>query len=740
MRLGQLWYGWAPRGAEGVNLRQVVAGSGRLGDPTNGVTQLALPWCGYTSRPACGWVERDGIGVAFRRTPTGQDAAGREGAFFVHALIWRAGAFPASLLGGLWDADVWVLEPPDDPPAKLAAIQTVEELGLGRAPALDDVAVRRAVAAHLENLAAGRRSSIALAPAEAFACSAAIAVLLPSQFGLPAFSTFEEPSRELAYDLVASLDAPRHFAPIAPDVEPGPVWSAAAQLLLDAHDGDDSAAAVVATLAERAPDLARFAGELGQWASLETAMTPDERSGQSGVTLAASDARLLARVFARFGVAEIARGVARGHGVAAVLRHAAALGQERAIFDALAPELGHGAPGDAVTTLARIANVSADAIASARLAAAVGAAWQRRGALGELDGPAVHRLLALLVDAPAESVVEELLQTDAATVLVVADEALPPAWRGRAAAAHPRLITPDALTALLSTSADAARAFAGRVTESGLQTLAVVLEHASPELGMRVVEFVGTYLPDERRSELALPVAQRLSPPDRFPAIVRYAPPAARRDQQWGHALLDAYVGHALATRASSGDLPRLERSQLPATDDGRFAAWRTVLERLASLRSWTREAELAEAARTAASVADAADRDAALELIVDRAADAFGGDRRSWAAAMDALALIAGEPSPEFADRVARAALRGTRPLPRRFASWVIIWVAEALDGGRLTSGELRDTPLDHLWAQLGRADVDDLTARLKEHRRGSAGRRWLRDNRDRLAERYAR
>ncbi|MGI8576267.1 MAG: hypothetical protein ACR2MA_13305 [Egibacteraceae bacterium] len=104
----------------------------------------------------------------------------------------------------------------------------------------------------------------------------------------------------------------------------------------------------------------------------------------------------------------------------------------------------------------------------------------------------------------------------------------------------------------------------------------------------------------------------------------------------------------------------------------------------------------------------------------------------------MISLALESNEPPLDFADRLARAALRGKRWLPRESAYWMITWVADALDDGSLSSRELRYTPLDHLWARLGRGDVERLTERLRAHRRGSSGRRWLRYNRDKLAGRY--
>jgi hypothetical protein len=668
-----------------------------------------------------------------------QDAAGREGAFFVHALIWQAGGFPARLLAGLWEADIWVVEPPDDPSDKLAPIQDVEQLGLSAGVPLDQFAVRAALAAHLENLAAARRSSVALAADAALAHAAAIAYLLPAHFGLPAFSTFEEPSRELEYEIVASFEPPRHFTPIAPDAEASPVWTSAAQLLLDARDGDESAAGVVATFTERAADLVQFASELGQWTALETAVAPHPRSGAPGVALAASDPRLLKRAFARFGVTGISRGVADGHSVAAVLRQAAALGQQRAVFEALESELARRAPGEAVPVLARIGTAATDAGAVGRLAARVGEAWQSRKALEELDPESTITLLRLLVPAPSTSVVKALLDMDDATVLIAADEALPTGWRGRAAGANPCLMDADALVALLSASGDAAVAFADRVKDSGLATLAAVLEETAAEIGIMVVDLVGKGLAHDRRSELALPVAERLTRPPRLPAIIRHAPAGRSVDERWGHAILDAYAKHVVATRGSSVELPQLTGAQLPESDDGRFVAWASLLRRLEVLqRSWSRDTELAWAGRTAGAFATWADRDAALELIVDRAADAFGGDGQAWESSMISLALESNEPPLDFADRLARAALRGKRWLPRESAYWTITWVADALDDGSLSSRELRYTPLDHVWARLGRGDVERLTERLRAHRRGSSGRRWLRYNRDKLAGRY--
>ena len=100
MIVGQLWYGWAARGAEGTNQEQIIAGSGNLADRSSALAQFVLQWCYDSHRLAFGWVEREGVVVAFRRTPTGLDASGWSGAFFVHALVWRGGLLAPSCSPG----------------------------------------------------------------------------------------------------------------------------------------------------------------------------------------------------------------------------------------------------------------------------------------------------------------------------------------------------------------------------------------------------------------------------------------------------------------------------------------------------------------------------------------------------------------------------------------------------------------------------------------------------------------
>jgi hypothetical protein len=277
MILGQLWYGWAPRGLEGVNQEQIVAGSGNLGSRASSLTQMVLPWCYYQKTGSRGWIERDGVGVAFRRTPTGRDARGREGAFFVHAVVWEHGTMPASLLTGLWDATFWVTGPPDDPPARLEPIRGEAELGLGDALIVDDETLSLTLAGVLENLAGSRLSALDLPPAQAYGVASQLAAVLPPKFGLISFSSYEERDRAEAYDLVAGNPAGSHHTPVGPGTQPGDHAREAARLMLLASSGDAGARDVVSLIADRSNSLREFADRMRRWAALELASVADRQ-------------------------------------------------------------------------------------------------------------------------------------------------------------------------------------------------------------------------------------------------------------------------------------------------------------------------------------------------------------------------------------------------------------------------------------------------------------------------------
>ena len=190
-----------------------------------------LEWCYFTEKPSCGWVERDGIGVAFRRTPTGRDAAGRSGAFFVHALVWEQGTMPAEVLARLWDAALWVTAPPAEPPAQLDPIQSIDELRLGPPAALPDAVADTVLAAFLDNVARGRRTSLAMAPEVAMPVAAMLAGALPRKFGLRSFSTWERDDSARRYEVVVGAVPTGLFEEVGPGSQPGERWRAAARLL-----------------------------------------------------------------------------------------------------------------------------------------------------------------------------------------------------------------------------------------------------------------------------------------------------------------------------------------------------------------------------------------------------------------------------------------------------------------------------------------------------------------------------
>ncbi len=270
MILGQLWYGWAPRGLEGVNQEQLVAASGKLGSRADSITQKVLPWCYALKSDSRGWIEQNGVGVAFRRTPTGRDAHGREGAFFVHALIWESGAMPAELLGGLWDADVWVSRPPEEPPDRLELIRSPESLGLAAAHAVDPSVMLATMAGLLKNIAGVRKSRIELSPAEAYSVASTLVAVLPVRFGLVSFSSYEERDRATAYDIVAGPATGPQHTPVGPDQEPAAAWVGAARLLLSASHGDGEAVTLVDLIGAEAATLPDFVNRVRRWAELET--------------------------------------------------------------------------------------------------------------------------------------------------------------------------------------------------------------------------------------------------------------------------------------------------------------------------------------------------------------------------------------------------------------------------------------------------------------------------------------
>lgn len=677
-----------------------------------------------------GWGEDDRIGVAFRRTPTGLDAAGRQGAYFVHALVWRSGQLPADVLAGLWGAAVWVLEPPDDPPARLSPLHTTADLGLGAQSHPAREAAIAALAAHLENLASRRRSLIALPDAEAYAHAAQLARALPRRYGLPAFSTFEAERRASQYHVLAGTTAPAAFSTIAPAVVSDRLWTDSATLLLEAADGDAAAAGVVDALADGEKGAGAFAAALRRWVVVDT-QTDAAQPDLAAVARSASDPRLARRLLERNARA-VARAVAAGHRPEAVMHAAAVAGSTRLLTDALASELARERPDGAMAVLRRVDGALGEG--APPLAAELARTWETDGRLADLRPTDAVALLELLAEAPVPSVVEQLVSSRRHAPAVVGEARLPWEWRGRAAAACPHELSPRRLAEKLKVSSRFADGFMRAPGLAALDALREALASVPATLAYDALEAVDRFLRRAEREEFALPVIRRLDPHSRLRALARYAPDEADGIEEWSDAALDALVDVVLSSRSQGTTLPALTRLQLPRGHSLRARTWGQIAGALSKgpgrVGNSVATPELVRAVRAAADLERARDANAALELIVDSAADSFVGRSHERTDALRAAQEASAEPARDFALRVARAAWRSGARDRHEMALWTILWVARMIEAKQLAVRDVDRAPFDRLHERLRGLDAADLERAAKDAPRLGGARRWLKDN----------
>jgi hypothetical protein len=713
-------------------MRQLIAGSGDLAVPTHGLTQRVLKWCYETPCEAMGWAERDGLGVAFRRTPTGQDSGGREGAYFVHALVWRSGTLPAAILSGLRDATLWVARPPDVPPPRLEAFRDVEALGLGDVAPLERATAVDLLAAYLANVAAGRPSALGAGPAEAYRWAAALVGALPARFELPSFSTYEAAHRAKDYDILAEPAPAPPFAPIAPGAMSDRLWRGAATLLLDAAAGDRSAAEAVDAIGEGAATLRAFATALRWWTVLDLVDPTGSPPAAQQVADAAADHRLLNRLLSGPRATDVARAVADGLRTTEVFDAADRIDRRRELIGALRLELTARRPNAAIDALLGLrAAAGHDA---GLIAEDVAIELARRHTLEELDPQRVVALLGMLAGAPVEQVVETLVRPPANAAAIVTDRRVPAQWRGMAAAANPTTLP---ATQLLESVVTDRRFTDGFLRMPGaIGALPEVFAVAPATLAYDALQVVDRDLTEAERASLALPIVRRLPALHRLGALARYAPvgPAAA---PWSDAALDALVALILDGRFARSPLPGVVDWRLPRADTPRAIGWENLLSDLHAARGRGASALFERAAREAVLLERPEDVDAALEVIVDQAADLLGGEPAGWAAAV-AAARDGGEPALDFATRLARAAIRPGERDRRSAVRWTLGWIADALDLDALARDEVDGPPFDHLTDPLRKLDLDML-GRTIDSRRRAPGKKWLKAHHKALKRRYS-
>jgi hypothetical protein len=741
MILGQLWYGWAPHGAEGINQEQIVAGSGKLGSRASGLTHMVLPWCYFQKTESCGWIERSGVGVAFRRTPTGRDAYGRLGAFFVHALVWQPGTMPAELLPGLWDASLWVTSPPDEPPERLEPIRDEEELGLGEAPAVERDVMTVTLAGLLENLAGSRLSALDLPPARAYGVASRLAAALPAKFGLISFSTHEEPDRADAYDLVAGAPpGPRHAA-VGPGTQPASDWTEAARLLLDGREGDANARALVDTIAGQASSLPEFADRMRRWVEIEAeSASPEVPLDPRSLAWLVQSPQLVAFLLRGAGARWLARACVVGERID-VLEAVRRADSEGRFVAALEQELLRASPAEAISCLGRIERGLA--AQTHGLALTLAESW-RGGGLGQLspqDAVSLARLLAsnrAPTSTPA-AIVDELTSAPGLAGALACAESLPVEWRANAAAAHPEEVPGQALATAIAYEREFAPTFVRRSGQPGIRRLQAAIADAPMPLALACAERAGAYLASaEDRVNLVWPSIARLPARERLDVLNRYALDI-EFEEAWVAATIEALVDTVLGGRDGGRALPRVGgpalNVRLRSTTD-RIEAWRG----LSVVVGATGELRVEQALRQVSMLADPRESDAALEVVVDAVCERANRTREQWLTAVATVAWGTRGDDEAFALRLARAALRGGGGDRRILARWTVEWVADAIDRKTVSPGVFGDTVLDAVASRLRPPDVEAIDEYASRRPRRSASRKWLKDIEKTAAKQFGR
>lgn len=733
MILGQLWYGWAPRGLEGVNQEQLVAASGKLGSRADSITQKVLPWCYALKSDSRGWIEQNGVGVAFRRTPTGRDAHGRGGAFFVHALIWESGAMPAALLSGLWDADVWVSRPPEELPERLELIRDPESLGLGVAEAVDFGVMLVTLAGLLENIVGLRKSRIELPPGDAYSVASTLVAVLPVRFGLLSFSTYEERDRATAYDIVAGpATGPQHM-PVGPGQEPAEAWLGASRLLLSASHGDKDAMTLVELIGADAATLRDFVDRVRRWAELETgSLQPGRDLDSQTVALLTKSPELVSRLIQGKQAKAIAQSLIAGSQVDRLLDALRRSGQAETFIGVVQEALSTEAPPVAVQCLSRLERwFPSEAHA---LAVVLTDSWPA-GSTRRLSPAEATALAGWLANANRPQgprlarTVDELTSVPEFAASLVAATSLPSEWRAISAAGHPEQIPAQVLATAIVQDHSFARAFVTRSGNAGIQRIKLVIESVDVGLARACAETAGACLGSgEDHLRLVWPIIVKASPREQLDLLDRYSRLRIDFDENWMNIAITALVEEVLIVRERYDAIPAAGRPAFGvnlSSSTTRIEEWRRLSQTLRRSGPF----QVAQAMRAVAALRDQREVDAALEIVVDAACERFDHSGEGWYAAVATISSGTGDTADGFALRLARAATRRGRGDRATVAQWVIRWVADGIDEKKISRDFSRDPVVIALANQLRYGGVEAIGCYAAERDRRPASRRWLRD-----------
>jgi hypothetical protein len=440
----QLWYGWAARGVEGLNMQQIIAASPGLTSRSTLLTQIALTQCTPASEPTFGWYAHNDIHIVFRRSPAGLDGRGRPGNYFVHVLAADKAELPACALAAIVTSGLLLGALPDELPSKLPHV-TLDDLP---APDEDEPALLGVLAGYLANLRDGRLTALATDPDRAAGLAGLIAATMPAHLGLTGFSAREKQNRAAHYDLVSGPPPNPLFGQVDPADQLDQLDTDSARLLI-AAGRDRAASECVELLAAGQSSRRDFALAVADWCAIERA---DPGSITSKTLQLLIDRPGIRRRFTSLpALPRIVELAFAGDGRAGQTADAFHLDGQSRILDLVCDHVR--ATPEGAATLHALVRAGARNLAIAAVGTlAQGGEHLDLASLGEIQQLSMLDLFP--PDPEASPTVKALLQDSGLGTAVVGRARYPLAWQVLAARRHAARTTPEQFTALLQQEPD----------------------------------------------------------------------------------------------------------------------------------------------------------------------------------------------------------------------------------------------------------------------------------------------
>lgn len=557
MTIDQLWFGWSHRGVEGLDRQQIIAASGRFRDRTHLDTQAVLRLCYRPEQSTFAWSEHRGLRIVCRREPTGLDGRGRAGGFFVHALIATRDDFPGEVLARLPGARIWKAQVPNDIPAHLPTLASIDALGLDDTGCtITDATSEALLAGHLANLFAEMKTALSVESQCAIEFAARCDVWLPPCFGLPAFSTHEVAEFASRYDMLLSPAPPPWYVEVPSPAPPDLAWTRAAQLLVEAHGRPG----LVDALGDISSSLQEFASHVRMWASLDDEgeggqplaeqqlmLMRDRRLGVDAVTRKPTARRLVSML----DVSPVAWSVINELYDPALDAHLVAAARDAAAEMSVAA---------AVPMLSRLRQLRPQLGRSATHA--VVAEWLTSGRLETTTEPEAVNLLGLLArpERPLDPVVEGLLTLRHLPRSVVEDSQLPLSWRLHVLRLHLRNPDPRWLATMLAGEPALLGELVATEDADDLRVLEMVLAGADVASSSSLLDALDGRLNRATFEQWKRQLLARMPAADRMASYVKDLASGNETPPWLPKATLDALVEAVHTSITGPTPLPRISR------------------------------------------------------------------------------------------------------------------------------------------------------------------------------------